>query len=460
VATLNSVADYYKQRNNMTTDTHPDPDTDEKTMRLGPIRMVPGVRPINVITLFFASFFGIAVMSFMNASQPILLEEILGIPSSEHGRVSGSLTFWHEVVVLLCIVPIGAMSDRFGRRPFYMLAFLLIGIGHFLYPLADNENQLLMFRLVFAVGTASASAMLAAVANDYPQESGRARMIAITMFFNAIGMVIIYKFLQELQPWLEAQGYSTVEAITYVRWTAAAFCALVAITVIFGLKKGAPVQATKREPILRTMRIGFSQARNPRIALAYFAALVSRGDLAVVSTFFTLWLFTVGKAQDLSTTDAMARALGFYIVIQAAALPAAIVAGLILDKIDRLLGLAGAMVLGAVGYGSLVFVEDPLNSSAMYISAVLVGFAEITANLSSLSLVGKEAPAKGRGAVIGMFSLFGALGIMFVAMAGGYLFDAWRPTGPFALVAVANVVVFTLALLLYSRQRRSRASAA
>ena len=131
----------------------------QDTIRLGPIRMLPGVRPINVITLFFTSFFGIAVMSFMNASAPILFDEILGIPQSEFGRLSGRLVFWHEVVVILCIAPIGAMSDRFGRRPLYALAFFLIGVGHFLYPLAENEDQLLMFRMVFAVGTASASAM-------------------------------------------------------------------------------------------------------------------------------------------------------------------------------------------------------------------------------------------------------------------------------------------------------------
>ncbi|MDP6437297.1 MAG: MFS transporter [Gammaproteobacteria bacterium] len=428
-------------------------------MKLGPIRMVPGVRPINVVTLFFASFFGIAVMSFMNAQAPILFREILGIAQDEVGRLSSTLVVSHEIVVILCIAPIGAMSDKFGRRPFYALAFLLLAIGHFLYPLANSESELLMYRLVFAVGAASATAMLAAVANDYPEESGRGRMIAVTMFFNGLGLFLLFMFLfRPLQGWFENAGFTTPEAVTYVRWVVAGLCVIVAVAAAGGLKKGAPAQVAQREPLLTTLKVGLKAAKQPRIALAYFAALVSRGDLAVVSTFFTLWLFTIGVEQGLDESYAQGRAFLFYATIQGAALLGAIVAGILFDYFDRLLCLAAAMVIGACGYGSLVFLPNPLESNLMWGSAILVGFAEISANLASLSLVGSEAPVKGRGSVIGMFSLFGAVGIMAVAWAGGQLFDLWRPTGPFALVAIANVVVLVVALLLYFAQRNARAA--
>ena len=84
----------------------------------------------------------------------------------------------------------------------------------------------------------------------------------------------------------------------------------------------------------------------------------------------------------------------------------------------------------------------------MYFAAILIGFGEIAANLSSLSLVGKEAPPKGRGAVIGMFSLFGALGILLVALIGGMLFDSVSRIGPFILVGIANLVVLVLAVIV------------
>jgi MFS family permease len=420
---------------------------EEYGLRLGPIKILKGVSPLNILTLFFASFFGIAVMSYMNSGQPLIFGAILGVPESDFGRLAGTLTFYHEIVVLICIAPIGALSDKIGRRPIYMTAFLLIGLGHFLYPLAENEEQLLMYRLVFAVGTASASAMLAAVVNDYPVESSRAKMIAATMLFNAFGMVVLTAVFKNLPEWYQNAGYDIATSVKYTRWTVAGCCMLVAGSVIFGLKKGAPAQVNKREPMLATIKVGILLARKPRIALSYAAAVVSRGDLAVLSTFFTTWLFLEGRDRGMTATEAMSGGFTFYIVVQAAALVSAPVIGIMLDRIDRVIGLIVAMILAGAGYLSLALVGDPLGKE-MYFAAILIGFGEIAANLSSLSLVGKEAPAKGRGAVIGMFSLFGALGILLVAKLGGMLFDEVSRIGPFILVGIANFVVMVLAIIV------------
>ena len=420
---------------------------EEYGLRLGPIKILKGVSPINMATLFFASFFGIAVMSYMNSGQPLIFGGILGVAESDFGRLAGKLTFYHEIVVLICIAPLGALSDKIGRRPLYMAAFLLIGLGHILYPLAENQDQLLMYRMVYALGTAGASAMLAAVANDYPVESSRAKMIAATMFFNAIGMVLLTGVFKNLPEWYQNAGYDTITSIKYTRWTVAAACMLVAVSVIFGLKKGAPAQVSKREPMLATLRVGLRAARKPRIALSYAAAVVSRGDLAVLSTFFTTWLFLEGRDRGLTATEAMSGGFTFYIVVQAAALVAAPVIGIMLDRIDRVIGLIIAMILAGAGYLSLAFVGDPLGKE-MYFAAILIGFGEIAANLSALSLVGREAPAKGRGAVIGMFSLCGAFGILLVAKIGGMLFDEVSHIGPFVLVGIANLVVLVLAIVV------------
>jgi len=73
---------------------------------------------------------------------------------------------------------------------------------------------------------------------------------------------------------------------------------------------------------------------------------------------------------------------------------------------------------------------------------------EISANLASLTLIGSEAPVKGRGAVIGLFSLCGAIGILLVAKIGGTLSGIYGPVAPFVLVASANATVLLLSLLV------------
>jgi len=59
--------------------------------------------------------------------------------------------------------------------------------------------------------------------------------------------------------------------------------------------------------------------------------------------------------------------------------------------------------------------------------------------------------------VIGLFSLFGAIGILLVAKIGGYLFDA-NPLGPFLLVAGANIVVLVIALAMLAAGRKKSAT--
>jgi MFS family permease len=154
----------------------------------------------------------------------------------------------------------------------------------------------------------------------------------------------------------------------------------------------------------------------------------------------------------MDTGEATRNAIKFYIFIQVFALLWLPILGYILDRIDRVAGLAIAMVLAGGGYSSLFLLDDPL-SSQMWFCAVLIGMGEISANLASLTLIGSEAPVKGRGAVLGLFSLCGAVGILIIAKGGGMLSVDYGTIAPFALVAVMNLVVLILALIVLKISR-------
>lgn len=448
----------------MSTPAPPPQGTDSATnseagLKLGPLRITPGVSGKNLATLFFASFFGIASMSFINFSQPYVFTELLHVPLEEQGTLAGRLTFLQEIVLLVLLAPIGALSDKFGRKPLYVAAFVLLALAYFVYPLAGTLFMLFMFRMIFAAGAAGNIVMLPSVANDYAQENCRAKMIAACFIFNGLGLVLILAVLRNVPARLQEAGIDAAQAGQYWLWMMTAICLFVAIGIAIGLKPGAPQQLGKRDPILATFKIGLNAARNPRIALAYAAAGVSRGDLSVMSSFFSLWLFQVGMDQGLSSAEAQAKAGAFYIIVQAFALPGAPLAGYVLDRIDRVKGLAVAMLIAAIGYFSLWVVDDPIGNQ-MYIAAALVGLGEIFANLSATSLIGKEAPERGRGAVLGMWSWCGALGILTVAIVGGYLFDNVSRVGPFLFVGSANVALLIWALVLITRGSGPQAVAA
>jgi MFS family permease len=435
----------------------------EQGIRFGPKKlnlwMSPGVSRLNVSTLLFGSFFGIVMMSFVNASQPFLFEEIFKLPQNEQGPLAGDLTFVSEIVVIATIGLVGAMSDKIGRKPIYVAAFLIFAIGYFLYPLAQNPDELMAYRAFFAIGLACNTAMLPSVANDYPVEKSRGKMLSVCFMLNALGFLIIMAPLRMLLGvFTEITDGDAVRTAQFWIWTASGICLFVSAGLAYGLKPGAPAQLQKREPMFATLKIGIHAAKKVRVALAYTAAVVARGDMAVLSTFFVLWVTQEGVNAGMTTADASSRGLLLYILIQLFALCWLPVLGFILDRVDRVAGVALAMVLAGGGYFSLFFFADPLGNS-MYFAAVLVGMGEISANLATLTLIGSEAPVKGRGAVIGLFSLCGAIGILLIAKFGGMLSGVYGPVAPFLLVAVANVVVLVLCLVVLKFGPKPGASA-
>jgi MFS family permease len=315
------------------------------------------------------------------------------IPTAEQGPLAGHMTFVSEVLVILVIGLVGALSDRIGRKPLYVAAFLLLGAGYVLYPLARDVDELTLARLVYALGIACNTAMLPAVANDYPVERSRAKLLSICLTLNGLGLVLVLAPLRLLlDVYTGVTGGDAPLTARYWLWTAAGICLVVSTVLALGLKGGPPLHLEKRESLLVTVRTGLAAGRNVRIALAYAAAMVARGDMAV---------------------------------------------------------------LGGVGYGSLYLFDDPLGSE-MYVAAVLVGMGEMSANIASLTLIGSEAPPKVRGAVIGLFSLFGAIGILLVAKVGGIMSGTYGTLAPFLLVAGANAVVLVLALAVWARGRAVR----
>ena len=434
---------------------------EEMGLKVGPIVLMPDIEKRHLATLFFGAFFGIASMAFVNVFNYSIFSA-LELPEDQFGRLAGSLTAVQEVVVVSVIGFFGALSDKVGRRIVYSMGFFLLGIGYFIYPLADNMTELLFFRIFVALGCAANTVMLPTVANDYVHNSTRGRLIAFTSILNGLGLVLIIStfrnfatFYEQLEApeFLMNLEYDSANWAQYTFWSASAMVFIVSIVLYLNLKKGTAEASAKKDSYFSTLKVAIKEAKNPRVALAYTAGIVSRGDLAVVSTFFALWLGIEFQSLGMSKPEAQKMAALLYVAVQACAIPGALLINFFIDKFDRVVALAISMAIAATGYLYLGFIDD-VTGYEMYIGVGLLGLGEIFANISAISLIGTVAPPKARGAVIGGFSFFGAVGIFLVAGIGGQIFDSIGPTAPFTLVGIANLGLLALALLLLFVERR------
>lgn len=420
--------------------------------KFGPVRLMPGVTRGHVAAYLWAAFVSIGIFTYATALQPYLLEVNIGVPPGERGVVSGDLQFWQEIVTLMFVGLFGAWSDRVGRRVVYIIGFLITGLAYAAYPFADDVGQLLIYRLIYAVGIAALGGMLATVLADYPIDADRGKLTGISFFLNAVGALLFFAVLTRLPSFYQGFGATETEAGRFAYLTIAAVCVVSAL-VMLGLKPGRPEQVTERLPLLVLLRQGLNAGKRPRIALAYAASFAARADLVIVALFLSLWVQSAALADGATAAEATSRQGALFGIVQGSAMLWAPFFGWLADKVDRVTLVIMATVLSVAGYGWMGFTPDPAMGAAAFGAAALLGIGQASGILASQVLIAQEAPGAIRGAVIGMVGFFGALGILAISKIGGIAFDAWRPGAPFIIMAGANVVLLVYAIWVRAQSR-------
>jgi len=407
------------------------------------------VQKFNFWTFMYAAFICIAMLAGMNFLQIYLLEVNLGIPRDEQGFVTGLLATYTEIVAILLIVPFGLLSDRIGRRPVVVAGLLMCGLGYGLFAFAGSINELIVYRVLFAIGAAALSAQIPTIGNDYTREESRGRLFGFSGFMNGLGVVFMSAGLAQVPRLLSAWGATPEQAGAGMFLLAAALCVLSALVLRIGLKPGVAQEVSVADPLppARLLVNGLRAARNPRIVLSYLAAFAGRSDNAIKGLFVSAWVVQVAPAAGLSIPEAMAQAGKLMGLMGAVTLIWTPLFGLLLDRLNRVTGMALAMLLAAAGYGSMGLITSPLDN-AMLPAFVLLAIGQGSAIIASVTLVGQEASPAERGTVVALNGWFGAVGILIASLLGGYLFDALGPWAPFVMIGVFQGVVFGFAVVV------------
>ena len=414
----------------------------------------PGVEKSHLLSYFYLAFFSTCVMAFINFVSPFLLTEFLNVPQEVQGEVTGNQVFYNELVIILCIGLLGALSDKVGRPAIYTVGFTIVGIAYLLFPLVTDLTGLTLVRLFFAVGVACIAAMLATVMADYPQDKYRGKMAAYVGVLTGLGILLMVTFLSKLPFLLKDYASDPKEAGMWSFWCLSLICFVAAVVAFLGLKPGVS-GSSESKPILTLAKEGIDAGKKPRIAIAYLSSFVSRGDLAIVGTFLSLWVVQDGVSRGLSTSEALKHAGMIFGISQTAALLWGPVMGILCDRLNRITCVAIALGLAAIGYSCIGLIQGT-TGVGIILACILLGIGEISAVIASQSLIGQEAPEATRGSVVGVFGFAGAVGILLATKTGGYLFDAIGPQSPFVAMGILNGVVCIIALGVALRETASK----
>lgn len=429
-------------------------DIDRTQGKLGPIWLSAGILPKNVITLFYSGAMAIGFVNLINLIQPLILQEQLGMTSGE-GDFTANLYIVAEIVTLLVAAPLANLSDLIGRRPIFTLGFLAISMSLVMMSTISSGIELMAVRVGTSFGIACCTTMIASLCADYPQNASRGKFIGTNGVFTAAGVIAVGSGLTQLPKLFTSMGHMPAEAIGFTLWIGGALSFITAIVTFAGIRKGRASESTVKPGFFRNARIGIKAVRgNPRLTLSCAATALSRGDLTVLATFFSLWIQKVGTDIGVESVVASATAGKLFGLTQLAMLCFMPVIAIMADKLNRVTNLCFAIALAAIGYYALAFAPNPFESNLIYLVVVLAGIGEAVMIVSVPALIGNEAPEHLRGAIIGVAATFGAIGIIITNKFAGYVFDNWSYQGPFLFMGILNTCMLLWAITVRLRENR------
>ncbi len=366
---------------------------------------------------------------------PKLVESMLGGDTASAAGIYGWFGFTWAFMQFFCSPIIGALSDRFGRRPIVLLSNFGLGLDYVVMALAPSVRWLLFGRMISGMFAASISTAYAYIADVTPPEQRAGR-------FGFLGAAFGFGFV--LGPALGGYLGGIDHRLPF--WVAAGLSLLNAAYGYFVLPESLPPER----------RDGFRWARaNPIASLRLLRAHAELLGLALVLLLMNLAHFALPSTMvlyasyryhwDEPTVGLFLGAVGVFAII---------VQGGMVRPVVRRFGERRAALTG-IGFGALGFLVYALapNGTMLMVGVPVMALWGLSApalqGLMSARL-GPSEQGKLQGANTGLMGLAGLFGpLLFTkvfAAAIGPGSGMHLPGAPMLLATGLMIGAFVLAL--------------
>ena len=318
-------------------------------------------------------------------------------------------------------IPMGWLSDRFGRRPVIIFGLIIFAVGSVIAGFAQSIEMVTLGRAIQGMG-AIASAVLA-LASDVTREEQRPKVMAV------IGMCIGMSFAVALVlgPMIATSyGLSGVFFITAIMALAGIVIVLTLVPVSYTQSNSGEVTASKGS--LKAM------LSNPQLMRLDFGVLVLHWMMTSIFVAYPVLLTNTG----LNINEHWQVYLPVLLLSFVFMVPMIIIAAK--KKIEK------SMFLFAIGIIALASFVMTLSQSLWPLVATVfiffIGFNFLEASLPAH--VSRLAPAGQKGTAMGVYSSSQFLGAFLGGVSGGYIAGEFG----FIYLFAANGIIALLWLVL------------
>ena len=356
------------------------------------------------------------------------------------GRTLGLLAGSYALAQFVVTPLIGALSDRYGRRPVIAICVggSVAGLGLFALtvslPWAESSilPLLLLFiaRIIDGISGGTAATASAVLADISPPDK-RART------FGLIGVAFGLGFI--LGPFVGGQLARI--AVPLPVWVATGFAVLNLLVVLNVLPETLPVESRRNLPRKRDLnpfaRIGqvLTDPSVGRLCAAFFLFFLAFNGFTAILVLYFKQRF--GWGPELAT-------FAFLVVGFVATVVQGVLIGPLVKRIGEWRLTLIGLVLVIIGCLMIPGVGSPERAPAIFIAVAILALGTGLVTPSLRSLVSRRLGREGQGTALGSLQALQSLGSFLGPPIAGISYDLLGPVSPFAGAAAVLLMVIVL----------------
>ena len=356
------------------------------------------------------------------------------------GRTLGLLAGSYALAQFVVTPLIGALSDRYGRRPVIAICVggSVVGLGLFALtvslPWAESSilPLLLLFiaRIIDGISGGTAATASAVLADISPPDK-RART------FGLIGVAFGLGFI--LGPFVGGQLARI--AVPLPVWVATGFAVLNLLVVLNVLPETLPLESRRNLPRKRDLnpfaRIGqvLTDPSVGRLCAAFFLFFLAFNGFTAILVLYFKQRF--GWGPELAT-------FAFLVVGVVATVVQGVLIGPLVKRIGEWRLTLIGLVLVIIGCLMIPGVGSPERAPAIFIAVAILALGTGLVTPSLRSLVSRRLGREGQGTALGSLQALQSLGSFLGPPIAGISYDLLGPVSPFAGAAAVLLMVIVL----------------